>query len=79
MGCWLTDATSIDTESLLPPAELPQVRELEECAPFPFTTPVQTQETLKVAMSEEQAIMKGAFRSVTTLGCVSMSALTSST
>jgi hypothetical protein len=44
------------------------VYEAEEIAPAPFKPPVLSQESLKVAMSEEQATMKGAFRSVTTLG-----------
>jgi hypothetical protein len=44
------------------------VYEVKSGAPVPIRHVVVTQETLKVAMSEEQATMKGAFRSVTTLG-----------
>jgi hypothetical protein len=52
-----------------------QVFEAKETPPIPVKRPVLSLESLKVAMSEEQATMKGAFRSVTTLGYDLMVAL----
>jgi hypothetical protein len=45
-----------------------QVFELKETSFGPSGPPVLSLESLKVGMNEEQATMKGAFRSVTTLG-----------